>query len=84
MDEPEDGRKYTAADLMGIDALGDGALVTAVIMVCTAVDLETGVEHVYIIEDDFTPTWKAYGLLAYAKDTFLGTKQEVEDEDYRE
>ncbi len=81
MDESEEHTRVTAADLMGTDDLGGGNMITSAIIVCTAVDMETGVENVYVIEDDFTPVWKLFGLLSFAKDTFLESKQEYEEDE---
>lgn len=77
--EHEFSTKVTAADLLGSNTIGNGMLVTNVIMVVTAVDMATGEETPFIVEDDNLPTWKAYGLLAFAAETYFSEGESSDD-----
>lgn len=78
--QPDPDAKVTASDLLGSDTIGDGDMVTNVIMVVSAVDMATGVEGLYVIEDDDLTPWKRQGMLFFALNTLLEEMRSSDDE----
>lgn len=75
----QDHVRMTAADLLGVDTIGDGCMVTSAVMIISAVSMETGVEQLFVIEDDVTPPWKLYGMISYVEKTYIDDHCDEDD-----